>query len=170
MVQVLLVCAVRPRSMCNLSALSHQSALIAVHCFLHRLRPNLAHHFPFELDPFQKEAVLHLEQGHSVFVAAHTSAGKTVVAEYAFALATKHCTRAIYTSPIKTISNQKFRDFGETFEVSLFCWACQDWAACYLPHLADVLWSEPSIACICTLPHVHTSSRLATALGISAVK
>ena len=34
-----------------------------------------------------------------------------MVAEYAFALATKHCTRAIYTSPIKTISNQKFRDF-----------------------------------------------------------
>ncbi|KAL0030068.1 hypothetical protein WJX79_004816 [Trebouxia sp. C0005] len=84
-----------------------------------KLRPNLAHKFPFELDPFQKEAVLHLEQGHSVFVAAHTSAGKTVVAEYAFALATKHCTRAIYTSPIKTISNQKFRDFGETFETGL---------------------------------------------------
>ena len=79
----------------------------------------MAHEFPFELDAFQKEAVLHLEQGHSVFVAAHTSAGKTVVAEYAFALATKHCTRAIYTSPIKTISNQKFRDFGETFEVSM---------------------------------------------------
>ena len=78
----------------------------------------MAHRFPFELDAFQKEAVLRLEQGHSVFVAAHTSAGKTVVAEYAFALATKHCTRAIYTSPIKTISNQKFRDFGETFEVS----------------------------------------------------
>lgn len=56
-------------------------------------------------------------QGRSVFVAAHTSAGKTVVAEYAFALATKHCTRAVYTSPIKTISNQKFRDFGGQFEV-----------------------------------------------------
>lgn len=79
----------------------------------------MAHQFPFELDPFQKEAVLHLEQGESVFVAAHTSAGKTVVAEYAFALATKHCTRAIYTSPIKTISNQKFRDFGGAFEVWL---------------------------------------------------
>jgi superfamily II RNA helicase len=52
-----------------------------------------------------------------VFVAAHTSAGKTVVAEYAFALATKHCTKAIYTSPIKTISNQKFRDFSDQFEV-----------------------------------------------------
>ncbi|KAG2484118.1 hypothetical protein HYH03_017069 [Edaphochlamys debaryana] len=83
------------------------------------LRPRLALHYPFELDAFQKEAVLHLEGGRSVFVAAHTSAGKTVVAEYAFALATKHCTRAIYTSPIKTISNQKFRDFSAKFEVGL---------------------------------------------------
>ena len=40
-------------------------------------------------------------------------------AEYAFALATKHCTKAIYTSPIKTISNQKFRDFSEDFDVGL---------------------------------------------------
>ncbi|PNW76952.1 hypothetical protein CHLRE_11g482483v5 [Chlamydomonas reinhardtii] len=83
------------------------------------LRPRLALHYPFELDGFQKEAVLHLEGGRSVFVAAHTSAGKTVVAEYAFALATRHCTRAIYTSPIKTISNQKFRDFSSKFEVGL---------------------------------------------------
>lgn len=30
-------------------------------------------------------------QGESVFVAAHTSAGKTVVAEYAFALAVRLC-------------------------------------------------------------------------------
>ena len=107
---------------------------VIIHCYDHyllydhdnlldycRLRPNMAHQFPFELDTFQKEAVLHLEQGQSVFVAAHTSAGKTVVAEYAFALATKHCTRAIYTSPIKTISNQKFRDFGEEFEVRHWC-------------------------------------------------
>jgi antiviral helicase SKI2 len=50
-------------------------------------------------------------------VAAHTSAGKTVVAEYAFALAGAHASRAVYTSPIKTISNQKFRDFSAKFEV-----------------------------------------------------
>ena len=54
--------------------------------------------YPFELDTFQKEAVYHLEQGNSVFVAAHTSAGKTVVAEYAIALATKHMTRQLFLS------------------------------------------------------------------------
>ncbi|CAO3616518.1 unnamed protein product [Mucor hiemalis] len=79
------------------------------------LVPEMALQFPFELDTFQKQAVYHLEIGDSVFIAAHTSAGKTVVADYAIALATKHMTKAIYTSPIKALSNQKFRDFKHTF-------------------------------------------------------
>ena len=80
------------------------------------LVPDMARTWHFELDTFQKEAVYHLENGDSVFVAAHTSAGKTVVAEYAIALAAKHMTKAIYTSPIKALSNQKFRDFRQEFE------------------------------------------------------
>ena len=80
------------------------------------LVPEMARTWPFELDTFQKEAVYHLENGDSVFVAAHTSAGKTVVAEYAIALATKHMTKAVYTSPIKALSNQKFRDFRQEFD------------------------------------------------------
>lgn len=80
------------------------------------LVPIMAREWPFELDTFQKEAVYHLENGDSVFVAAHTSAGKTVVAEYAIALAAKHMTKAIYTSPIKALSNQKFRDFRSIFD------------------------------------------------------
>jgi len=62
------------------------------------LVPNMAKEWPFELDTFQKEAVYHLEQGDSVFVAAHTSAGKTVVAEYAIALAAKHMTKFDFRS------------------------------------------------------------------------
>ncbi|XP_075042652.1 superkiller complex protein 2 [Mixophyes fleayi] len=77
--------------------------------------PELAFKHPFELDPFQKKAIQCLESGSSVFIAAHTSAGKTVVAEYAIALSLKHMTRTIYTSPIKALSNQKFRDFKITF-------------------------------------------------------
>ncbi|KAF3029433.1 hypothetical protein E8E15_010071 [Penicillium rubens] len=80
------------------------------------LVPEMAREYPFELDTFQKEAVYHLENGDSVFVAAHTSAGKTVVAEYAIALAAKHMTKAIYTSPIKALSNQKYRDFRAEFD------------------------------------------------------
>ncbi|KAI8325235.1 antiviral helicase [Martensiomyces pterosporus] len=81
------------------------------------LVPKLAREFPFELDVFQKRAVYHLERGDSVFVAAHTSAGKTVVAEYAVALSQMHMTKTVYTSPIKALSNQKFRDFTEAFGV-----------------------------------------------------
>ena len=82
----------------------------------HQKVPNMAYNWPFELDTFQKQAVWHLENNDCVFVAAHTSAGKTVVAEYAIALSKKHMTRTIYTSPIKALSNQKFRDFKDTFE------------------------------------------------------
>ncbi|XP_017695743.1 PREDICTED: helicase SKI2W-like, partial [Lepidothrix coronata] len=45
----------------------------------------------------------------------HPHAPQIVVAEYAIALARRHMTRSIYTSPIKALSNQKFRDFRETF-------------------------------------------------------
>ncbi len=49
-------------------------------------------------------------------MSAHTSAGKTVVAEYAVALCHRHMTRAVYTSPIKALSNQKFREFKQSFD------------------------------------------------------
>lgn len=81
----------------------------------HSVVENPAIKYPFELDEFQKQAVLRLERDECIFVAAHTSAGKTVCAEYAIALAKKHCTRAIYTSPIKALSNQKYRDFTDKF-------------------------------------------------------
>eukprot|EP00698_Gefionella_okellyi_P004389 TRINITY_DN14051_c0_g1_i1.p1 TRINITY_DN14051_c0_g1~~TRINITY_DN14051_c0_g1_i1.p1 ORF type:complete len:1036 (-),score=267.67 TRINITY_DN14051_c0_g1_i1:35-2956(-) len=74
-----------------------------------------ARKYKFELDPFQKQAVSCIEKGESVLVSAHTSAGKTVVAEYAIALSLKHHQRVIYTSPIKALSNQKYRDLYEEF-------------------------------------------------------
>ena len=63
----------------------------------------MAMRFTYELDFFQKQAVMRLERGDCVFVAAHTSAGKTAVAEYAIAMSKKHMTRTIYTSPIKAL-------------------------------------------------------------------
>ncbi|KAL3317047.1 hypothetical protein Ciccas_004301 [Cichlidogyrus casuarinus] len=83
---------------------------------LKTLLPEPAFDWPFELDTFQKQAILCLEKNQSVFVAAHTSAGKTVVAEYACALCRKRGSRAIFTSPIKALSNQKFRDFRKVFK------------------------------------------------------
>lgn len=41
------------------------------------------------------------ERRESVLVAAHTSAGKTAVAEYAIAMSARDRNRVIYTSPLK---------------------------------------------------------------------
>ena len=57
--------------------------------------------YKFELDPFQKVSVAAIQRGESVLVSAHTSAGKTVVAEYALAQCLNRKQRVIYTSPIK---------------------------------------------------------------------
>lgn len=71
--------------------------------------------WPFELDPFQKVSIASIERNESVLVSAHTSAGKTVVAEYAIAQCLKNNQRVIYTSPIKALSNQKYREFAAEF-------------------------------------------------------
>ncbi|ETW50549.1 hypothetical protein PFMALIP_01277 [Plasmodium falciparum MaliPS096_E11] len=72
--------------------------------------------YKFELDTFQKKSIECLERNESVLVSAHTSAGKTVIAEYAIALGLRDKQRVIYTSPIKALSNQKYRDLGEEFK------------------------------------------------------
>ena len=66
---------------------------------------------PFELDPFQKQAIDWIEKEHSVLVSAPTGAGKTVIAEYAIEKALARHEAVIYTAPIKALSNQKYRDF-----------------------------------------------------------
>ena len=80
---------------------------------------------PFTLDEFQREAIAKLEQSRGVLVSAPTSSGKTVVAEYAIwrRLSAPHALRrpqgtpqdVIYTTPLKALSNQKFRDLGERY-------------------------------------------------------
>ncbi|XVE89346.1 hypothetical protein DITRI_Ditri19aG0194700 [Diplodiscus trichospermus] len=74
-----------------------------------------AKEFSFTLDPFQSEAINCLDRGQSVMVSAHTSAGKTVVALYAIAMSLRNNQRVIYTSPIKALSNQKYREFKQEF-------------------------------------------------------
>lgn len=71
--------------------------------------------WPFTLDPFQQVSIASIERNESVLVSAHTSAGKTVVAEYAIAQCLKNNQRVIYTSPIKALSNQKYREFMAEF-------------------------------------------------------
>jgi ATP-dependent RNA helicase DOB1 len=61
------------------------------------------------LDEFQQVSINCIRRLESVLVAAHTSAGKTAIAEYAIAMALNKNQKVIYTSPIKALSNQKYR-------------------------------------------------------------
>ena len=81
----------------------------------HKRPDEPARTWPFKLDPFQEVSIASIERGESVLVSAHTSAGKTVVAEYAIAQCLKNNQRVIYTSPIKALSNQKYREFAAEF-------------------------------------------------------
>lgn len=76
---------------------------------------SLANFRDFPLDPFQEEAIRAIQNNESVIVAAPTGAGKTVIAEYAIDQALKQGRRIIYTSPIKALSNQKYRDFSQQY-------------------------------------------------------
>ncbi|GCE48680.1 RAD3-like DEAD/DEAH box helicase [Thermosporothrix hazakensis] len=71
--------------------------------------------FPFPLDDFQLESMERLAMDHSVMVAAPTGTGKTMVAEFAIWLAQQRQQRVIYTTPLKALSNQKYRDLREQY-------------------------------------------------------
>lgn len=71
--------------------------------------------FPFQLDPFQLDAITALNAGKSVVVCAPTGSGKTLIGEYAIYRALSQGRRVFYTTPLKALSNQKLRDFREQF-------------------------------------------------------
>ena len=71
--------------------------------------------FPFELDPFQQQAIAALNAGRSVVVCAPTGSGKTLIGEYTIHRALARGGRVFYTTPLKALSNQKLRDFRNQF-------------------------------------------------------
>ena len=73
--------------------------------------------FTFPLDNFQKHAIFLLQNNDpkNILVTAHTGSGKSLVAEYAILRAKEKNKKIIYTSPIKTLSNQKFYEFTKKY-------------------------------------------------------
>lgn len=69
----------------------------------------------FTLDKYQVQAITEIENGHSLVLSAPTGSGKTLVAEYLIEKVLKTDQRIIYTSPIKALSNQKYRDFSRLY-------------------------------------------------------
>ncbi|WP_270625742.1 DEAD/DEAH box helicase [Varibaculum timonense] len=76
---------------------------------------DFASRFDYPIDDFQLRAIDALQAGKSVLVAAPTGSGKTLVGDFALFLALKRGLRAFYTTPIKALSNQKFRDFSASY-------------------------------------------------------
>jgi ATP-dependent RNA helicase HelY len=70
---------------------------------------------PFELDEFQLSAFRAIENDKNVLVSAPTGSGKTVVADFGIFLTQRRGLRSIYTTPVKALSNQKYRELIERF-------------------------------------------------------
>lgn len=69
----------------------------------------------FDIDHFQRYALDAYDRGHNVLITAHTGSGKTLPAEYAIVKAVAAGKRAIYTAPIKTLSNQKYHELSRKY-------------------------------------------------------
>ncbi len=70
---------------------------------------------PIHPDPFQIRALEAALAGRDVLVAAPTGSGKTWIAEQVAEHAVGNRLEFIYASPLKALSNQKFKDFSRRF-------------------------------------------------------
>ena len=72
---------------------------------------DMNHGFPFTLSGFQREAIQGILAHRDVLVSAPTGSGKTLPAEFAIRHFTGMGKKVLYTTPIKSLSNQKYHDF-----------------------------------------------------------
>jgi superfamily II RNA helicase len=73
------------------------------------------HPYSFSLDPFQLHAISAISKDENVLVCAKTGSGKTLVGEYQIYHSLSKGKRVFYTTPIKSLSNQKFSDLKKQF-------------------------------------------------------
>ena len=78
--------------------------------------PTIVNPFPFKLDPFQIHALAAIDKHENVLVTAKTGSGKTLVGEYQILKSLEKKKRVFYTTPIKSLSNQKFHDLKKIHE------------------------------------------------------
>ncbi len=71
--------------------------------------------YPYKLDNFQLWAIDAISRHENVLVTAKTGSGKTLVGEYQIAESLRAGKRVFYTTPIKSLSNQKFADLTKQF-------------------------------------------------------
>jgi len=75
----------------------------------------MEHPFTFKLDPFQEKAIEYISKDENVLITAKTGSGKTLVGEYQIWRSLNKGKRVFYTTPIKSLSNQKFHDLKKIY-------------------------------------------------------
>jgi superfamily II RNA helicase len=78
--------------------------------------PEVENPFPYPMDPFQVFAAAAISKDENVLVTAKTGTGKTLVGEYQILHSLKKGKRVFYTTPIKSLSNQKFHDLKKVHQ------------------------------------------------------
>lgn len=76
---------------------------------------SIAQYINFPLDDWQLQAGNEILKGNNVIACAPTGADKTVVKEIALYCAFANDKDAIYTTPLKALSNQKFMELQKKF-------------------------------------------------------
>ncbi len=69
----------------------------------------------FGPDPFQLDALDAIDEHVNVLVSAPTGSGKTLIANYAIGRILERRERAFYTTPLKALSNQKYKELSDLF-------------------------------------------------------
>lgn len=69
----------------------------------------------FVVDDFQREAISNLAAGIDTLVVAPTGSGKTYIAIEAMRNALRNKSHAVYTTPLKALSNTKYSEFQHIF-------------------------------------------------------
>lgn len=75
----------------------------------------VAHPFKFKLDSFQEKAIEYISKDENVLITAKTGSGKTLVGEFQIWQSLNRGKRVFYTTPIKSLSNQKFHDLKQIY-------------------------------------------------------
>lgn len=71
---------------------------------------------PFHVDEFQRLAIEAVTDGEDCLVVAPTGSGKTYIALESIAAHLRVGTRAVYTTPLKALSNTKYNELKKRFE------------------------------------------------------
>jgi superfamily II RNA helicase len=71
--------------------------------------------YPYPLHNFQKYSIQGTVENKNILAIAHTGSGKTLCAEFAIEYFVSQGKKIIYTTPLKSLSNQKFFDFTHKY-------------------------------------------------------